>query len=74
MLTAQVSEGQWPHNSGRYLLLFDNMGLYIFKYCRAGGHILTQGNGFFLYTPLLDHVKVHLQSLNAQQLNANITT
>jgi hypothetical protein len=51
------------------------MGLYIFKYCKAGGHILTHDNGiFYLYTPLLDNGNVHLLSLNAQQLNANITT
>jgi hypothetical protein len=75
MLTALVLEGQWPHNSLRYLVLFDNMGFYVFKYCRAVGHILTQGNGiFFIYTPLLDHANVHLQSLNAQQLMANTTT
>jgi len=49
------------------------MGFYIFKYCRAVGHILTQGNGIFLYTPLLDHANVHLQSLNAQQLMTNTT-
>jgi len=29
---------------------------------------------FFLYTPLLDHTNVHLQSLNAQQLMANTKT
>jgi len=74
MLTALVLVGQWPHNSLRYPLLFDNMGFYIFKYCRAVGHIVTQGYDIFLYTPLLDHANVHLQSLNAQQLMVNTRT
>jgi len=75
MLTAVVSEGQWPHNSLRYPLLFDNMGFYIFKYCRAVGHIVTRGYGiFFLYTPLLDHANVNLHSLSAQHLMVNGTT
>jgi len=74
MLTALVLEGQWPHNSLRYPLWFDNMGFYIFKYCRAVGHIETQGYGIFLYTPLLDHANVHLHLLNAQQLMVNTTT
>jgi len=74
MLTALVLEGQWPHNSLRYPLLFDSMGFYIFKYCRAVGHIVTRGYGIFLYIPLLDHANVHLQSLNAQQLMVNTTT
>lgn len=66
-------EGQWPHKSLRYPLLFDNMGFYSFKYCRAVGHIVTQGYGTFLYTPLMDHANVHLRSLNAQQLMVNAT-